>query len=127
MPLGEPPPISQQESLRRYKFLHNVVVAVLVVAFVEFIMLITMQIQFVNFNHKVDSVSTSAAKAQDASNHIDQKVSGVIDSQINSPQAQENTRLTRQRIINMEYKLCGGPCPDAPTNAPSTNNVAPTH
>lgn len=112
MPLGEPPPISEKESARRYRFLHNAVLAVLLIAFVEFVFLIALSVQ-------MGKVDDSANKAENSADSVHNQVAQVIDQQINSPEAQRQVVLSRQRIINMENKLCGGPCPPAPASSPS--------
>lgn len=117
MPLGEPPPLPEKESARRYRFLHNAVLAVLIVAFVEFVFLIALTIQ-------MGKVDDSADKAESSANSVHDQVSQVIEQQINSPEAQRQVVLSRQRIINMENKLCGGPCPDAPASSPEVQKDA---
>lgn len=111
-PLGEPMIISGEESARRYRFLHNAVIAVIAVALIEFVFLIVLSWQ-------MSSVGDSADKAEESSNSVHEQVSEVLDTQVNSPQAQEAARQIRQRIINIEYAVCNGPCPDAPVKAPN--------
>lgn len=118
-PLGDPETTPESVSLRRYRMLRLEMTAVMGIAFILFVIVCVQQYQFQNFNRKVDKVGVAATNAQNASDNINKQLTDVINTQINSPQAQEASRQIRQRIINIEWAVCNGPCPDAPVKASS--------
>lgn len=98
----------------------GLVVACLFLLVANLVLLTVVEVQVQQRNRAVDQTQTAANVARDAANASRSQVQQVIDEQINSPQAKQNTQETRQRIINIEHALCNGPCPAAPITAPNT-------
>lgn len=87
------------------------------------VMTIVLEIQIQQRNSQLDDTQefvqegkTAADQARVTSEKASNDLAKALEL-VNSPEAKEQTLLTRQRIINMEYKLCGGPCPQAPVSA----------
>lgn len=63
---------------------------------------------------------TAADRARTAAKKTSDDLAWII-SQVNSPEAQAASMAARDRLVRIEWKLCGGPCPAVPGASTTTS------
>lgn len=127
MPLGEHDDTitTPAESRHRYHILKYLLIAICAILTVILVFQTVLEIQIQQANKNNDATQDAAKSAQAAAERTDTVLTAII-AQLNSPENQKQTQITRQRLLNLEYALCGGPCPEAKEKAPQTPTATPS-